>query len=139
MIQDENPVKKNTQKRVWDKTKKNFVWQRDQEDKFSKEEKGKKAYQKWKKKFNLAIPKAGEMEDEDQIQRAKQNWTTRRKARHGWKENQPKGQKRGRDLKNNKTKAIEKKFKKRLISKSQKSKAAKAGGKPGKGGMKKRR
>lgn len=69
------------------------------------------------------------MEDEDQIQRAKQNWTTRRKARHGWKENQPKGQKRGRDLKNNKTKAIEKKFKKRLITKSQKTKISKAGGK----------
>lgn len=63
MIQDENPVKRNTQKRVWDKTKKNFVWQKDQEDKYSKEEKGKKAYQKWKKKNNLAIPKVGEMED----------------------------------------------------------------------------
>lgn len=61
MIQDENPVKRNTQKRVWDKTKKNFVWQKDQEDKYSKEEKGKKAYQKWKKKNNLAIPKVGEM------------------------------------------------------------------------------
>jgi hypothetical protein len=30
MIQDENPTKKNNNKRVWDKTKKNFVWQRDQ-------------------------------------------------------------------------------------------------------------
>jgi len=71
------------------------------------------------------------MEDEDQTTRAKENWSTRRKGRHGFKENKPKGQKRGRDLKNNKTKAIEKKFKKRLISKSQKSKSA---GKPGKQG-----
>ena len=36
-IQDENPVKKSSSKRVWDKNKKNFVWQRDEEDKMSKE------------------------------------------------------------------------------------------------------
>ena len=113
----------NSQKRVWDKTKKNFVWQKDREDRISKEEKGKKAYQKWKKRFNLTIPKAGEVEDQDQVQRAQSNWKSRRMARHGWKESKPKGQKRGRDLKNNKTKAIEKKFKKRLIHKSQKSKS----------------
>ena len=59
MIRDENPVKKNIQKKVWDKTKKNFVWQKDKEDKPSKEESGKKAYQKWKKQFKLAIPQAG--------------------------------------------------------------------------------
>ena len=55
-------------------------------------------------------------------------------GRHGWKESKPKGQTRGRNLKNNKTKAIEKKFKKRLINKS------KSGGKPskGKGSFKKR-
>jgi hypothetical protein len=41
MIQDENPTKNKTQKRVWDKTKKNFVWQRDKEDKPSKDLKGK--------------------------------------------------------------------------------------------------
>lgn len=29
LIQDENPQKAKKQKRVWDKTKKNFVWQRD--------------------------------------------------------------------------------------------------------------
>jgi hypothetical protein len=44
---------------VWDKNKKNFVWQRDKEDRPSKSEKGKEAYQKWKKKFKLSIPKAG--------------------------------------------------------------------------------
>lgn len=61
MIQDENPVKQNNNRRVWDKTKKNFIWQRDQENqsKKPKDDKGKKAYQQWKKKFNLAIPKAG--------------------------------------------------------------------------------
>jgi hypothetical protein len=85
MIQDENPVKRNSAKRVWDKTKKNFVWHKDHEDKMSKDEKGKKAYLKWKKKFNLAIPKVGEVEDQDQTQRAQANWQTRRKARHGWK------------------------------------------------------
>ena len=36
-IQDENPVKKSSSKRVWDKNKKNFVWQRDEEDKMSKD------------------------------------------------------------------------------------------------------
>jgi hypothetical protein len=36
MIQDENPVKRNTQKRVWDKSKKNFIWQKDKEDRMSK-------------------------------------------------------------------------------------------------------
>lgn len=71
MLQDENPRRKVQQKRVWDKTKKNFVWQKDQEDKPNKEEKGKKAYLKWKKKFKLSIPKPGEMEDQEQISRAK--------------------------------------------------------------------
>jgi hypothetical protein len=41
MIRDENPVKKNAAKRVWDKNKKNFVWKRDEDDKLSKEQKGK--------------------------------------------------------------------------------------------------
>lgn len=60
-------------------------------------------------------------------------------ARHGWKESKPKGEVRGRDLKNNKTKAIEKKFKKRLISKSKSSKPGKGGkGGKGKGSFKKR-
>lgn len=51
----------------------------------SKEQKGKKAYQTWKKKSNLVIPKAGEMEDEEKVQRAQQSWKSRRMARHGWK------------------------------------------------------
>ncbi len=59
MIRDENPVAQNKQKRVWDKSKKNYIWQKDREDKMSKEQKGKKAYQTWKKKSNLVIPKAG--------------------------------------------------------------------------------
>ena len=59
MIQDENPVKKNSSKRVWDKSKKNFIWRRDEEDKMSKDQKGKEAYQKWKKKSRMYIPKAG--------------------------------------------------------------------------------
>ena len=69
------------------------------------------------------------------MQRAQDSWKSRRKARHGWKETQTKGPKRGRDLKNNKTKAIEKKFKKRLISKSQKGKGGpkKGRGKESKG------
>lgn len=75
------------------------------------------------------------MEDNDQIQRARENWKSRRMARHGWKEAKPKGEKRGRDLKNNKTKAIEKKFKTRLINKS---KSAKGGKGKGKGGYKKK-
>lgn len=137
LIRDENPVKRNIQKKVWDKTKKNFVWQKDKEDKPSKEESGKKAYQKWKKQFKLAIPQAGEMEDNDQIQRAKENWKSRRMARHGWRESKPKGEVRGRNLKNNKTKAIEKKFKKKLISKSKSSKPSHKS-KGGKGGSKKR-
>lgn len=123
MIRDENPVRRGGERRVWDKSKKNFVWQRDREDRPSKEEAGKKAYQKWKKKFKLSIPKAGEAEDNEQVQRAKDNWKSRRMARHGWKEAKPKGEPRGRNLKNNKTKAIEKKFKKRLISKAAKGKA----------------
>jgi hypothetical protein len=41
MIRDENPVKKNAAKRVWDKNKKNFIWKRDEEDKLSKDKKGK--------------------------------------------------------------------------------------------------
>jgi hypothetical protein len=134
LIQDENPVKRNNQKRVWDKTKKNFVWQKDKEDKMSKDEKGKKAYQVWKKKSHLAIPKAGDMEDTEKTQRAQDSWKSRRMARHGWKENKPTGgERRGRDLKNNKTKAVEKKFKKRLISKSKNSKGS-IGGKSGRGG-----
>lgn len=36
VMQDENIVKKRKQ-RVWDKTKKNFVWQKDAEDKLSKD------------------------------------------------------------------------------------------------------
>ena len=106
----------------------------------SKEEKGKKAYQKWKKKFKLSIPKAGEVENDDQTSRAKESWQKRRKGRHGWKENKPKGGGfKGRDLKNNKTKAIEKKFKKRLITKSQKGRAqANAKAKGGKQSKKRR-
>lgn len=41
MIRDENPVKKAQAKRIWDKTKKNFVWKRDEDDKLSKDQKGK--------------------------------------------------------------------------------------------------
>lgn len=52
-------MKKKTKKRVWDKTKKNFIWTKDQEDKMSKEEKGKKAYLQWKKTTKLSIPQAG--------------------------------------------------------------------------------
>jgi len=60
-------------------------------------------------------------------------------ARHGWKESKPKGDRRARgDLKNNKTKAIEKKYKKRLITKSQNSKFSSKGGK-GKGSFNKKR
>ena len=36
MIVDENHVKRSVAKRVWDKTKKNFVWQKDKEDKLNK-------------------------------------------------------------------------------------------------------
>lgn len=36
MIQDENPVKKQAKKRVWDKNKKNFIWEKDAEDKLGK-------------------------------------------------------------------------------------------------------
>lgn len=107
MIVDQNHIKRNVQKRVWDKTKKNFVWQKDKEDKLNKQEHGKKAYLKWKKSTKLIIPKAGEMEDNDQTARAKENWKNRRMARHGWKQAKPKGERRARgDLKNNKTKAI---------------------------------
>jgi len=91
MIQDENPQKKNIQKRVWDKTKKNFVWQKDREDRLSKTETGKKAYQIWKKKSHLAIPKAGDMEDQEKTQQAQDSWKNRRMARHGWRENKPQG------------------------------------------------
>lgn len=131
MIQDENPVKKNTKKRVWDKTKKNFVWQKDAEDKMSKDEKGKKAYTQWKKKSKLSIPKAGQMEDQEQVNMAKDSWLQRRKFRHGWKENKSEGERRGVNLKNNKTKAVEKKFKRKLISKAQNGKGR--GGMAGKG------
>ena len=36
-----------------------------------KEEKGKKAYQTWKKKSKLFIPKVGQLEDEEQVNKAK--------------------------------------------------------------------
>lgn len=82
------------------------------------------------------------MEDNDQVDRAKENWKKRRLGRHGWKESKPKGEKRGRNLKNNKTKAVEKKFKKRLISKAAKGpKGASKGsskGKPSRGGNRKK-
>jgi hypothetical protein len=91
MIQDENPQRMNTQKRVWDKTKKNFVWQKDREDRLSKKETGKKAYQLWKKKSHLAIPRAGDMEDTEKTQKAQESWKSRRMARHGWRENKPQG------------------------------------------------
>ena len=79
------------------------------------------------------------MEDDHQTSRAKENWQNRRKGRHGWKENKPKGSGfRGRDLKNNKTKAIEKKFKKRLITKSQKSRVEAKASKGGKSSKKRR-
>lgn len=131
---DENPQRKRKE-RVWDKEKKDFVWTKDKEDKESKEEKGKKAYQKWKKKSKLSLPKVGQLEDEEHVKKASESWTERRRFRHGWRENKvpaaPGG--RGVNLKNNKTKAIEKKFKKRLITKSQREKSGPAGGK-GKGG-----
>ena len=47
------------------------------------------------------------MEDNNQVDRAKEDWKKRRLGRHGWKESKPKGEKRGRNLKNNKTKAVE--------------------------------
>ena len=102
------------------------MWQRDQEDKANKEETGKKAYLKWKKKYKLAIPQAGEVENQEQVGRARENWKSRRMARHGWKQESTRGDGRGRSsLKNNKTKAIEKRFKKRLINKSESSKGGK--------------
>lgn len=58
IVEDEN-IKKKKKQRVWDKTKKNYVWQKDQEDKMSKDEKGKKAYLQWKKKSKLSIPQVG--------------------------------------------------------------------------------
>ena len=82
------------------------------------------------------------MEDNDQTARAQQNWKSRRMARHGWKQTKPKGDRRARgDLKNNKTKAIEKKYKKRLITKSQNSKGGKGDkfSKGGKGSFNKKR
>lgn len=36
-----------------------------------KEEKGKKAYTQWKKKSKLYIPKVGQLEDEEQVNKAK--------------------------------------------------------------------
>ena len=121
MIQDENPQKKKN-KRGWDKTRKDFVWKKDSEDKLSKQQKGKKAYTKWKKETKLAIPKVGQAEDENQTQKAKDRWVKRRKGRHGWKQNVEKGPRRGVGLKNNKTKAVEKKMKTKMIKKSMGSK-----------------
>ena len=57
----------------------------------SKDEKGKKAYVQWKKKNHLAIPQAGDMEDQQKTDRARDSWRKRRMARHGWKENKPEG------------------------------------------------
>lgn len=36
IVEDEN-IKKKKKQRVWNKTKKNYVWQKDQEDKISKQ------------------------------------------------------------------------------------------------------
>ena len=69
-MEDEN-IKKKKKKRVWDKTKKNFIWQKDAEDKMSKDEKGKKAYDQWKKKSKLAIPQVGEIEDAGKTSQAR--------------------------------------------------------------------
>lgn len=69
MIHDENPTKKKN-KRVWDKTKRNYVWKKDEQDKLSKDQKGKKAYEKWKKQSKLIIPKTGQIEDEEKTQMA---------------------------------------------------------------------
>lgn len=77
------------------------------------------------------------MEDNDQVDRAKQDWKKRRLGRHGWKESKTKGEKRGRNLKNNKTKAVEKKYKKRLISKAAKGPKGPSKGKPKAGNRKK--
>lgn len=120
---------KNRKKRVWDKTKKNYIWQKDEEDKYSKEEKGKKAYDQWKKKSKLHIPRAGDVEDQTKTGKAKENWTKRRKSRHGWRESNEegtgakgaqRGPSRNMKLKNNKTKAFQKKFKSKLIQKASK-------------------
>ncbi|HAO08889.1 MAG TPA: hypothetical protein DCQ50_18360 [Chryseobacterium sp.] len=67
---DENPHKRKKE-RVWDREKKDFVWKKDKEDKGANEEKGKKAYQKWKKKSKLNIPKVGQIEDDQQVNKAK--------------------------------------------------------------------
>lgn len=117
---DENPVKRKKE-RKWDKIKKNYIWTKDQEDKVSKDAQGKKAYAKWKKKNKLSLPKLGQVEDGESTKMVKQKWLKTRKFRHGWKETKEKGK----SLKNNKTKAIEKKYKKKLISKSMKGKGKK--------------
>ena len=69
---------------------------------------------------------------------AKQNWIQRRKFRHGWKETKEAGAQGGRlNLKNNKTKAFEKRFKTKLIQKASKGKGGSKGGSKGfKGGAK---
>ena len=36
MVQDENPVLRKKDKRVWDKTKRDYIWKKDEEDKPSK-------------------------------------------------------------------------------------------------------
>ena len=65
----------------------------------------------------------GQEEDEEHVKMAKDSWLERRKYRHGWKENKSNEPKeRGVNMKNNKTKAIEKKYKKRLIGKAQRGK-----------------
>ena len=61
------------------------MWKKDKEDKEARDDKGKKAYQKWKKKSRLSIPKVGQVEDEQHVALAKENWLQRRKFRHGWR------------------------------------------------------
>lgn len=107
----------------------NFIWKKDVEDKMSKDKKGKKAYDTWKKKSKLSIPQVGQTEDAEQINLAKDSWLQRRKYRHGWKENKEGGEKRRINLKNNKTKAVEKKYKKKLISKASKGARGKSSSK----------
>jgi hypothetical protein len=70
IMEDEN-IKKKRKQRVWDKTKKNFIWQKDSEDKMSKDEKGKKAYETWKRKSKLSIPQVGEAEDAGKTSQAR--------------------------------------------------------------------
>jgi len=62
---------------------------------------------------------------------ARDNWIQRRKFRHGWKDTKEVGAKGKLGLKNNKTKAFEKRFKTKLIQKA--SKGKKPGGSFSKG------